>query len=160
MPAARVPNSQTFSATIQHHNGGLTPPTTSPARINNSDGLRPRTLSSPVNVTTPPSCRVRIPRRPSSPGNSTAHSRRTIGLSAREQRLANECRAATHESEQCRAELMKQGIQVRDFQAELDLEVLRRVAESAGRKGPWPDQERRRPQSEEDEVVMKGRHAQ
>ncbi len=53
----------------------------------------------------------------------------------RVQRRANERRVATRDSEECRAELIREGIEVRDFQALHDAEGHPRLLASKGREG-------------------------
>ena len=125
MPASRMSSSQPLSTTSLGVDEGNPSATPSSPPTSGPEGVRPRTLSIAANVSTAPSCRDRVARRPSSPGGSTAQSRRANGISVREQRRANERRAATQESGQCRLELIKHGISVRDFQTEHDEEKRR-----------------------------------
>ena len=157
MPPSRRPQSPTSPTTPATC---FRPQLSTPIRSTGDN--RPRTLSTPASVPTPPSVQVRIPR-PSSPNGAPAQFRRPVGHFTREQRHANEKRAATEESEKCRAELIREGIKVRDFQAEHDAEKERRkLLSTAGcRKG---GQQRRGSDSEavseEDEVVMRGRRSE
>ena len=125
--------------------------------ISSSAVIRPRTAPSPTNISTPPPVRLRVPRRSSSPSGVPTQRRRHTGLSTREQRRANERRAATLESEKCRAELSRAGVVVRDFQAEHDLEEHRRMLVLKMR-GSSQDQDLCAGASSEDEkVLLRGR---
>lgn len=69
----------------------------------------------------------------------------------------NERRAATLESEKCRAELSRVGIVVRDFQAEHDVEEHMRMLMSRTRETSQGRDLSAGASSEDDEVLMRGR---
>ena len=132
---------------------------TDTATANNSRHVRPRMKSTPASIATPPSVRIRRARRPTSPNGAPSQFIQSGGLSAREQRHAFEKRIATLESEKCRAELARQEIKVRDFQAEHDAEERRRKPASTRRKAGSQGQDSgsETVSGEEDEIVMRGR---
>jgi hypothetical protein len=150
-----VIRSNTMTSPAIHHGTSRNPPMT-----------RPRTLSLPTSVTPPPPARVRMPRRPSNASAAPAPAPiflRANERSRKEKKHADEARAVTEESQQCRAELRLHGIVVRDFQAEAD--NVKRTSQNTGSvsKSSESDSTHTHPASEseyesdDEEVLMMGR---
>jgi hypothetical protein len=107
-----------------------------------------------------------MPRRPSNASAAPAPAPifvRANERSRKEKKYADEARAVTEESQQCRAELRLHGIVVRDFQAEAD--NVKRTSQNTGSvsKSSETDSTHTHPASEseyesdDEEVLMMGR---